>query len=96
MKRAFALLLFVALLFSIAYAESVTRMEYRLSFKDAYIDGLYTGEIQGGIPQGFGIFEAQSPDGTNCHYIGEWKDGLMSGQGSTYWSNGSIEIGEYK
>ncbi len=96
MKKTLALLFSVLLLFSVACAESVTRLEYRLSFKDAYIDGLYTGDMQDGVPQGFGVFEAESPDGTYCHYIGEWKDGLMSGQGSTYWSDGSIEIGQYE
>ena len=94
MKKAIAMLLFVLFLFSAAWKIYIANYTGRSVITDS--DGLYTGDMQDGVPQGFGVFEAESPDGTYCHYIGEWKDGLMSGQGSTYWSDGSIEIGQYE
>ena len=95
MKKAIALLLFVFLLFSFACAESVTQWNYDLTIMEYTLSGLYTGEIRDGKPEGYGIFETSTPNGTACHYIGEWKDGLMQGSGAMYWNDGSLEIGEY-
>ena len=95
MRKTLALLLFVSLLFSFAYAESVTRWNYDLTISEFILSGYYTGEIKDGKPEGYGIFETQTPNGTSCHYIGEWKDGIMHGKGAMYWNDGSLEIGEY-
>lgn len=95
MKKAFALFLFILMLFSAACAENVTRQPYNLAIRDTTIPGLYTGETADGIPNGYGLFEMQAPDGTDCHYIGEWKDGIMHGSGAMYWNDGSLEIGKY-
>ena len=95
MKKTLALLLFALMLFSAAYAESVTHREYDLVISEFTLSGYYTGEISNGQPEGYGIFETQTPNGTACHYIGEWKNGIMNGSGAMYWNDGSLEIGEY-
>lgn len=96
MKKLVIAIFAIFLLFSVASAESVTRMKYRLTYKDVYVDGYYTGEIKDGKPDGFGIFETDSPSGVSCHYMGGWKNGLMEGEGGTYWNDGSIEFGQYQ
>ena len=95
MKKVLSLLLFVTLLFSFACAESVTHWDYELTISEFVLSGYYTGNIKDGKPDGYGIFETQTPNGTSCHYIGEWKDGIMHGSGGMYWDDGSLEIGEY-
>ena len=95
MKKALSMLLFLLLLFTAAFAENVSRLPYDLAVRGITISGLYSGETTNGIPDGYGLFETQTPDGTPCHYIGEWKDGIMQGSGSMYWNDGSLEIGEY-
>ena len=95
MKRALSLLLFFCLLFSFAIAENVTQWDYEMTIGEYTISGQYTGEIKDGKPDGFGIYETSTPNGTACHYIGEWKDGIMQGSGAMYWNDGSLEIGEY-
>ena len=96
MRKALAFIFVIMLLFSAAMAENVTRMEYKLTIQEYTLSGLYTGEIENGKPNGYGIFETNTPDETACHYIGEWKDGIMQGKGSMYWNDGSLEIGEYR
>lgn len=91
----FVPLLFVLLLFSVASAESVTQLPYELSIMDYTVSGKYTGDIADGKPEGYGIFETVTLDGIACHYIGQWENGLMQGQGAIYWSDGTLEIGEY-
>lgn len=95
MKKALALFLFILLLFTAACAENVTQLPYDLVIRDVTLSGLYTGETADGIPEGYGLFETQTPDGTACHYVGEWKNGIMQGSGAMYWNDGSLEIGEY-
>ena len=95
MKKVISLLLFIFLLFSFAYADNVTQWDYDLTIMDYTLSGLYTGEIKNGKPDGYGIFETSTPNGTSCHYIGEWQDGIMQGSGAMYWNDGSLEIGEY-
>ena len=96
MKKVLALVVIALLLFSAALAENVTQWEYDLVVQEYTISGLYTGEIENGQPEGYGIFEMQTPDGTACHYVGEWKEGSMNGSGAMYWNDGSLEIGEYR
>ncbi len=95
MKRVLILIAFALLLFSVGCAENVSRMEYSLSIRGFTLSGYYTGEVTDGKPDGYGIYETQAPDGTPCHYIGNWKSGIMHGSGATYWNDGSLEIGEY-
>ncbi len=96
MKKVFAVLLVFVLMFSAALAETVLQMDYKLQIMDKILVGQYTGEVTKGKPNGYGIFETETPDGTACHYIGEWKNGIMQGRGAMYWDNGSLEIGNYR
>lgn len=95
MKKLVSFLLAVLILFSVAYAETVVQEKMKLSIRNTTLSGVYTGDIKKGLPEGFGLFETRTPDGTSCHYIGQWKKGLMHGQGAMYWNDGSLEIGEY-
>ena len=96
MKRILIFLMLTFILFSTAYAENVTQWEYNLAIMEYTLTGYYTGEIKNGKPDGFGLFETSTPDGTPCHYVREWADGIMQGSGAMYWNDGSLEIGEYE
>ena len=95
MKKLIAFLLLTVFLFSVAYAENVTLWYYELTIRNYTLSGNYTGEINNGVPDGYGIYETQTPDGTFCHYKGNWKSGIMDGDGAMYWDDGSLEIGQY-
>ena len=96
MRKFLIVLMFIILLCTVACAENVIRVPYDLIVKDTILSGHYTGEMENNRPEGFGVFEAISPSGIPCHYIGEWENGLMNGNGSIHWDDGSIEIGEYR
>lgn len=96
MKKVLPLILFFLILLSVAVAENVTQLEYTLIIHGVTLSGYYTGEIVNEKPEGYGIFETQVPNGTACHYVGEWRGGIMHGKGAMYWNDGSLEIGEYE
>lgn len=80
---------------AIASAEAVVQMPYTLVTADFSRDGLYTGEVYNGIPDGYGLFESYNSDNIRWHYVGYWMDGLMDGEGATYWDDGAMEVGIY-
>ena len=96
MKKIACSLLALLLIFSVALAESVTQQLYELVVDGESRIGKYTGDMKDGIPEGYGIFVTTNPSGYSWHYIGNWKAGLMHGEGATYWEDGSLEIGEYE
>ena len=96
MKKLICCLIAILLLFSVALAESVTQMNYELELDGESRIGKYTGDIKNGRPNGYGIFATTNPSGYSWHYIGNWQDGLMHGEGATYWEDGSLEIGSYE
>lgn len=96
MQRLVCSLIAVLLIFSVAAAESVTQMNYELKIDEESRIGKYTGNIKNGKPDGYGIFATTNPNGFSWHYIGDWQDGLMHGEGATYWEDGSLEIGSYE
>ena len=71
---------------------NVTQMEYIVHFKDFDRKGLYTGSIINGLPNGFGLFITQNDQGRQWHYIGEWVNGKMEGQGSLFHEENHFEI----
>ena len=95
-KRIICILLFLAIFLTTACADSVIRAPYDLNIGELSLSGQYTGEVENGIPDGFGVFEAISPNKTAFHYIGQWNNGMMNGEGATYWEDGSLEIGRYQ
>ena len=95
MKKFLLILTSLVLFIFVAQAESVIQAPMDILVYDIMLSGQYTGEIEIGLPEGFGVFETISPSGTPCHYIGQWESGLMNGKGAIYWNDGSVEIGEY-
>lgn len=89
------LLLMIVCSMAIASAENVVQMPYTLVTADYSRDGLYTGEAYNGIPDGYGLFESTNDDNVRWHYVGYWMDGLMDGEGATYWDDGALEVGTY-
>lgn len=101
MKKILSLVLALVCLFSVSLAEEsatelVSKMEYVLDLSYVIRKGSYSGETLNGVPHGFGVFETTNSDGINWHYIGQWENGKMSGDGGQYWDHGREEIGTYK
>lgn len=98
MNRFFAIsiVLWILFSFSCVSAESVTNMPYLVKLPDVIRDGLYTGEVKGGIPHGYGVFVTENSSGVSWHYLGEWESGKMCGQGGQYWDIGKATVGSFK
>ena len=96
MRRFICVVLIVFLTVSVAVAESVTQKPYELIVDGESRIGKYTGNMVNGRPEGYGVFATTNPNGFSWHYIGNWKNGLMHGEGAIYWEDGSLEIGEYE
>lgn len=93
---------FLVLLCSICLAEStpeetaaVVNMPYTLALATGEREGLYTGGVKDGLPEGFGVFVTHNSEGVEWHYIGNWENGQFSGEGAQYWENGMVMKGEY-
>lgn len=101
MKKFLVWLLVVILIPCCAYAEEtsgefVVKMEYTVYMLDVDRAGLYTGEIKDGIPHGYGVFTAINDFGEAWHYLGEWENGTMQGEGGNYWDGGQVMVGTYR
>lgn len=100
MKKILSLVLVLVCSFSISFAEEpsaelVSKMEYVLELPDVIRKGTYSGETVNGIPNGFGIFETVNSSGVNWHYIGQWENGEIKGDGGMYWDSGRAEVGVF-
>lgn len=100
MKKLLAFFLISVLLFSFASAEeipteTVVKMAYTVEMPDVTREGFYTGEVQDNIPHGYGLFVSHNSSGVQWHYVGEWLNGEMSGQGGCYWDIGQSHVGLY-
>ena len=99
MKKLVLFFLSLVLLLPSAYAEeapeTVSQMTYVLKMPDVIREGLYTGEIKDGLPNGFGVFVTENSEGDQWHYIGAWENGAMCGDGGTYWESGQANVGTY-
>ena len=59
-------------------------------------NGLYTGEVTDGIPNGQGSFSSVNDEGDSWVYTGAFKDGKFNGYGKTVWdSTTQIQEGTY-
>lgn len=96
MKKTIAVIVILCLSVSVSFAETVVKVPYTTFVDGNERNGEYTGEMIGDMAFGYGIFTTGNENGFKWHYIGSWVDGLMNGQGATYWEDGSIEIGEYE
>ena len=48
-------------------------------------EGIYTGELSNGIPNGEGTFSSVNDSGVSWTYTGSFKNGKFDGQGETIW-----------
>ena len=95
-KMLFCLAIVLLLSFGmVAEAETVAQMTYIVKMPDVIREGKYTGEVQDGVPHGYGAFVTQNSAGVEWHYIGEWENGNMTGNGGQYWNNGRCTVGSY-
>ena len=93
------LLLFVFCAVATAHAEEVTsvvQMEYTVVMPDVTRVGLYTGAVKDGVPHGYGVFTTVNDQGEKWHYLGEWENGKMCGEGGQYWDYGRTQVGQYQ
>ena len=58
--------------------------------------GLYSGDMQDGLPHGTGVFSSSNSEGTGWVYEGEWSKGHMQGEGTTTFETGYKETGWYE
>ena len=75
--------------------EMVVQMTYIVKMPDVIREGLYTGEVQNGVPHGYGVFTATNDEGVNWHYLGYWVKGEMFGNGGHYWDDGTVWVGTF-
>lgn len=88
-KRILISLLGVVLVFALfacgtdstAGSEKVNGEQMTLDLPFGETTGEYTGEVENNEPNGEGSFTAESEEGEKWTYTGQWKDGLMDGQG---------------
>lgn len=94
-----ALLLLIALLLVVMSMTTPVKAEPVVRAHYVFLDysGEYTGQADSSsIPFGFGVFVSETPiDGELWHYIGQWEDGLPSGEGAIYYENGNMEKGTF-
>lgn len=101
MKKLLAIVLVFVSMFSYALAdenttETVVQMTYIVKLPDVIREGLYTGEVLNNLPHGYGVFTTTNANGISWHYLGEWVNGEMSGQGGQYWDHGQSTVGTFE
>jgi len=101
MKRMLVILLLLSLcLAPVAVAETnqetVAEMTYIVKMPDVIREGKYTGQVVNGVPHGYGVFVTANSSGVYWHYLGEWVDGKMTGQGGQYWDIGQCHTGTFE
>lgn len=98
MKRLVCLLFVCTLMFfsNYALAELAAQVPYCLTTAEGTWNGQYTGELQRGLPHGFGLFVTQDGEQGPWHYVGAWVDGLMDGEGGAYFDSGEVRLGLYE
>lgn len=99
MVKLFTLVVCIFLLAGCSNATSATYVENKemtLNFSYGDRTGIYTGNVEEGIPQGEGTFESVNDSNEKWTYTGDWKDGVMDGYGVCEWQNGGKYEGQYK
>lgn len=75
--------------------EAVVEMTCIVKMSDVIREGKYTGQVVNGVPHGYGVFVTENSEGIQWHYLGEWVDGQMTGQGGQYWNDGTSQVGTF-
>lgn len=76
--------------------EAVVEMTCIVKLPDVIREGKYTGQVVDGVPHGYGVFVTENSSGIRWHYIGEWENGNMTGQGGQYWDIGQCHVGTFE
>jgi hypothetical protein len=100
MKRKFlpaaVMLCVFILLFTLpALAEDVTDKEITINFSFSIREGVYTGTLTDGVPDGTGTFCYQNTESLVWTYHGEFANGTFEGHGVISMADGTIKEGEY-
>lgn len=99
MKKMFCVVLVLLFAFTCsatAETDFAVQMTCIVRLPDVIREGKYTGELENGVPHGYGMFETVNSAGVSWHYIGEWENGNMTGQGGQYWNNGKVVVGTFE
>lgn len=96
MRKLLVLSLILLSLCASASAETVAKMTCIVKMPDVIREGQYTGEVQNGVPHGYGVFVTENSYGVQWHYLGEWVNGEMCGQGGEYWDIGQAHVGTFE
>ena len=98
MKKLLFILLILMVVPSLCFAEVVANLEMVLHLPHADREGVYTGEMENGVPHGYGCFVREDETGENSWiYVGEFESGIFSGEGVTAWlSQGGYDSGTYQ
>lgn len=79
--------------------EQVEELPITLQFgsREEPYEGVYTGEMLDGLPQGQGSFTTQNAEGYVWTYTGAWNAGHKEGEGTTVWEErGQKHVGFYQ
>ncbi len=75
---------------------SVDEKEMTLKFSFGEITGIYSGDVNAaGLPDGYGTFTHQAPEGSGWTYEGDWKNGHFDGTGTCTWDSGQVYRGGF-
>lgn len=75
--------------------ENVYEMPVTIIFEERSREGIYTGELLDGYPNGTGKFEYYGDNNIAYSYEGEFKDGVISGMGVMVCEAGQIYEGKF-
>lgn len=75
--------------------ESVENTDLSVIFNRGKISGVYSGDVIDSVPNGIGKFEFVGDDGLGYIYNGEFKDGVIAGQGILIDENGKKYEGAF-
>lgn len=97
MKRIIVISMLILLLTTSGVAENVVKQEVAISIFGEKRSGIYTGSLnEKGEPDGYGAFEAINAEGVRWHYIGEWDNGKITGDGWETWESGQTIVGAFE
>lgn len=92
--RLLTLLLGLALALPAA-AERVENRAMTLALSIGERAGVYTGELENGLPEGTGVFVSRNEDGVAWTYEGRFEKGEFQGQGRLAWEDGDVMEGTF-
>ena len=73
---------------------TLTDENFEIDLSGSKRDGVYTGDVMDGIPNGNGKFSTQNSNGKKYYYEGEWKNGKWNGQGKVVFEDKTLGVQE--